>query len=188
MKRYRDTDYFVKEDGRVISTKFGKTKELKPSINKDGYYHVALSTNNIKKTFFVSRLVAECYHPNPNNLPEVEHIDCNKSNNHVSNLEWVTHSENIKRAKENGLLKGRPLGFKHSEDTKSKISINRKGEKHSSGENNPKSKLTEKEVIWIRKNYIKRDKEFGGTPLSKKYNVSKHCISSIIHNKNWKHI
>jgi hypothetical protein len=162
MQRFRNTDYFVTENGRVISTKFGKTKELKQFINS-GYYCVGLSINNKVFAFLVSRLVAEIYHPNPNNLPEVDHIDCNKLNNHVDNLEWVTYSENIKRAFKNGLIK-------HY------------------GEDNSKSKLTEKDIIWIRKNYIPRHKEFGGRPLSVKFNVTFGLISNIIKRRCWKHI
>ena len=161
MKRFRDTDYYVTEDGRVISTKYGKTREIKPSIGK-GYYKLNLYFNNKRFSFRVHRLVAEIYHPNPNNLPEVEHIDDDKLNNHISNLEWVTHSENMDRAKNNGLYL---TGIKH----------------HS-------TKLTEEEVIWIKNNYINRDKEFGCTPLSRKFNVTRGCINGIIHNKNWSYI
>jgi hypothetical protein len=56
------------------------------------------------------------------------------------------------------------------------------------GEKHGRSKLTEKDVLWIRQNYIKRDKEFGCKPLSIKFNVSDSRISDIIKRKNWKHI
>jgi hypothetical protein len=159
---------------------FGKTKELKQFINS-GYHQVSLWINKKQCTFYMHRLVAEIYNQNPNNLPEVDHRDSNKSNNHISNLEWVTTEENKKRAKKNGLMIG-PLGFKHSEDTKLKMSINRKGEKHG------RSKLTEKDVLWIRQNYIPRHEEFGSTALSKKFNIRQGQISSIIKRVIWKHI
>jgi hypothetical protein len=166
MQRFRDTDYFVTEDGRVISSKFGKTKELKPAITS-GYYFVNLSINKKHYSFYIHRVVAEVYHPNPNNLPQVEHLDNNKLNNHFSNLEWVTHQENMNRAKNDKLFNnvGKNIGEKHG-----------------------MSKLTEKDVLWIRENYIPRDKEFGGIPLGKKFNISSAVISDIISNKIWKHI
>jgi hypothetical protein len=179
MKRFRDSDYYVTEDGRVISTKYAKTKELKPRILPKGYHQVDLMINNKRFGFLVSRLVAEVYIPNPNNLPEVDHKDTNKSNNHMLNLEWVTHSENMDRATENGLMK-------HSNETKLKISISNIGK--NSGEKHPKSILTEEQVKWIRDNYISRDKEFGCRAIAKKLNLCPSSISNIITNKNWSQI
>ena len=84
-------DYFVTEDGRVFSTKKGELRELK--LCGTGYKHVTL-INGQRKYPSVHRLVAEAYIPNPDNLPEVNHIDENKLNNNVDNLEWVTRSQN----------------------------------------------------------------------------------------------
>ena len=83
--------YFVTKDGRVISNKSGELKELKQRSTeyKDVYLY-----NNGRKFKRVHRLVAEAYIPNPNNLPQVNHIDENKYNNHVNNLEWVTAQQN----------------------------------------------------------------------------------------------
>ena len=80
-------DYSVTEDGRVfthISNKF-----MKPQ-NGRGYRRVALN----RVSHSVHRLVAEAFIPNPDNLPEVHHIDGDKTNNNVSNLKWVTGEEN----------------------------------------------------------------------------------------------
>ena len=84
-------DYFVTKDGKVYSKKSGKLKELRPCGTR--YKHVTL-INGQKKYPDIHRLVAEAYIPNPDNLPEVNHIDENKLNNHVDNLEWVTRTQN----------------------------------------------------------------------------------------------
>ena len=68
---------------------------LKPHIaGKSGYQYVALSIGDKPKYCRVHRLVACAFIPNPDNLPEVNHIDEDKSNNRVDNLEWVTHIQN----------------------------------------------------------------------------------------------
>ena len=58
------------------------------------YYYVNLCKNNQQKACRVHRLIALTFIPNPNNLPCVNHLDCNKLNNNVSNLEWCTYKEN----------------------------------------------------------------------------------------------
>ena len=72
---------------------------------KRTYYGVILSKNNIKKYKNIHRLVAETFIPNPDNKPQVNHIDGNKLNNNKNNLEWVTISENGKHAYRIGLEK-----------------------------------------------------------------------------------
>lgn len=87
------TDYQINEEGTVRG-KFGKV--LKPNISTKGYLMVKIYLDNGKKfNASVHRLVAEAFIPNPENKPEVNHKDGNKHNIHVSNLEWVTGSENI---------------------------------------------------------------------------------------------
>lgn len=81
-----------------------KEKILKPYI-AHGYYQVNLWINGKYKHYQVHRLVAEAFIPNPENKPQVNHIDGNKLNNDISNLEWVTRSENMKHAFKNGLAK-----------------------------------------------------------------------------------
>ena len=86
--------YFVTEDGKVYSTKQKKLKELKQHLHAEGRYKFVTLLNGQRKHKDIHRLVAETYIPNPHNLPQVNHIDENKLNNHVDNLEWVTARQN----------------------------------------------------------------------------------------------
>jgi len=104
-------DYCITEDGRVISTKYGKNKELKLTINGKGRPTVKLF-GNTKKSIAVHRLVATAYVPNPNNKLQVNHIDGDKTNNHYTNLEWVTDMENKEHAFDNNLIKKYPQPFR----------------------------------------------------------------------------
>lgn len=70
---------------------------LKPFDNK-GYERIELKNGDIKSKKLIHRLVAEHFIPNPLNKPQVNHKDCNKKNNHVDNLEWVTNKENVQYA------------------------------------------------------------------------------------------
>ena len=82
-----------------------KYKEIKQQTDNIGYKNVILSKNNKRKTKKVHRLVAETFIDNANNLPAVNHINGNKSDNKVSNLEWITYKDNSIHAVLNGLIK-----------------------------------------------------------------------------------
>lgn len=89
-----DDRYYVSSDGRVI----GANGLLKPVKGKDGYMRVNVAIDGKFRLCLVHRLVAENFIPNPENKAEVNHIDGDKSNNDISNLEWVTREENIQHA------------------------------------------------------------------------------------------
>ena len=97
-----NVDYIVSSDGKVYSTNNGGTsyyhKEIKQRLNMDGYPQITVGKTGNRRTYAVHRMVAEAFIPNPDNLPEVNHIDCNRANNNVENLEWCTHLDNVRYA------------------------------------------------------------------------------------------
>lgn len=101
--------YSIDSDGNVYSEFHGNSRRLrimKPFLNNSGYYRIGLFDGNGKRrVHYVHRLVAETFIPNPSNLPTVNHIDGNKLNNRVDNLEWCTQSENVKHSVRTGRQK-----------------------------------------------------------------------------------
>ena len=88
-------NYYVSPNGEVFN-RFNK--KLSPCNNGRGYLVLGLTVNGKRFTKAIHRLVAEAYVENPNGLEEVNHKDGNRLNNNMENLEWVTHSENIKHS------------------------------------------------------------------------------------------
>ena len=96
-------NYIITKDGRVYNSK--RNKYLVPAKNEGGYMTLSLSdgkkqenfiNSKKRKNFIVHRLVALLYLENPNNYLEVNHIDFDKTNNNVDNLEWISRSDNMK--------------------------------------------------------------------------------------------
>lgn len=102
----REKPYHISSEGAVFNQ---YAKPLSKQIDKDGYEYVLVRSNGHRKKFLVHRLVADAFIPNPGLLPQVNHIDGNKRNNRVSNLEWVTNSENQIHSR---YILGNQTGFK----------------------------------------------------------------------------
>lgn len=149
--------YEISNYGNVRSTSYKGVKILKPSITKNGYKNVILCVNQIKTHKLIHRLVAEAFINNDNNLPVVNHIDCNKLNNIVSNLEWCSVEYNNNHALSNNRIQR--------------------------FEDRPASKLTKDKVLSIPKLI---ELGATTDDLANHFNVSRRCIDNIFEGKNWK--
>lgn len=90
-------NYMVSNMGRVKAINWhreGKEKEMKPYTTYKGYLRLRLTKNGKSKQFQIHRLVAEAFIPNPDNKPQIDHINTDKTDNRVENLRWVTNKEN----------------------------------------------------------------------------------------------
>ena len=90
--------YFASKDGKVLSLKRKEKKILKLKVKGNGYYYFRLYENNIKKDYYISRFVYECFKGDIPNDKEVDHLDNNKENNSIKNLQLLTHKENVKKS------------------------------------------------------------------------------------------
>lgn len=130
-----------------------------------GYEMIQLRKDGAFKHLSVHRLVAQAFIPNPDNLPQVNHIDEIRNHNTVENLEWCTveYNQNYGHRKE-------------------------KASKSATGVNNARTKLTERDVREIRSIYIPGDKNYCKRILAEKYGVSYHTITAIVTKREWKHL
>ena len=96
------SQYDITKTGKITNICTGA--ELKPFIDRRGYENFSLWNDDGERfTVRGHRVVAEMFIPNPHNYPQVDHKDCNKRNNSVENLEWVTNLENQRRSVTNGI-------------------------------------------------------------------------------------
>lgn len=133
-------------------------KELKPDVLKNGYSIVHLMKDGSRKARYIHRLVAETFLPNEENLPTVNHIDGDKKNCSVQNLEWSSYSSNNQHAYDTG-LKPRGEGFYNA-------------------------KLCEDDVREIRRN----GKCETYKTIGDRYHVSPATIRDVLLNKTWRNI
>lgn len=152
-------NYKISSYGRILNKK--KNKILKSTVYKKRYPQVSLSEQNVKRSEYVHRLVALVFCVGYKKGMQVNHKDGVKSNNNVSNLEWVTPKENTKHAIKNNLYK------------------------HKNGTNWWASKLKEQDVIEIRK---MASHGIRHAIIAEKYNIKKSSVSSIVTRVNWSHI
>lgn len=142
--------------------RFIPEKMIRARVYNSGHLRATLHRENKCVTKLVHRLVAEAFLPRIEGKNWVNHKDCNKLNNQVDNLEWCTPSENVQHAWANG-----------------RMPIIR-------GEDKINAKLTEEQVIEVRRVYalggISQDK------LALLYSVKRGCIKSIVENKSWKYL
>lgn len=150
-------NYQISDTGLLKNT----VRILNPSKTTKGYLRTTLVSNGYKKQFSIHRLVAIHFIPNTNNLPELNHIDGDKTNNKKSNLEWCTARHNQLHAYRTGLK------------------IQYRGSSHG------RAKLDEKTVIKIRGQY-KNGNTLEG--LAAKYGVCKSSIGYIVNNQTWTHV
>lgn len=134
---------------------------LKTPLSRSGYPEVFLSKNGKVKSFFVHTLMLEAFiGPRPPGY-ECNHKNCDKMDNRVENLEWVTHSENVQHA---FIVLNRDLG----------------------GGNNGNAKLSEKKVLKIRRLYATG--EYTQRELGKMFHCTQGNIYHIVNRLSWKHI
>lgn len=86
--------YLISQTG-VVYSRYLK-REMKPANRGNGYYFVRLCNKGVMKNLMIHRLVAAAFVPNPDGLPEIDHIDGNKKNNVYTNLRYVSHLDNMR--------------------------------------------------------------------------------------------
>lgn len=164
-----DCKYFITKDGRVWtnSRKNGIERFMK-QYEMDGYLTVGLLIGGKQKIFRVHRLVAMAFIPNPENKPYINHIDGNRKNNCVGNLEWCTQKENVI----------------HAIHTLNKWSNTEKQRKIASKFCIKKRKLTMDEARDVR--HLHFDAGYTIRELSNMYQLSETGIKRILYNKSYR--
>lgn len=154
-----ENKYQISNYGNVRN--INKNRNLKPSPNIKGYMRVNLWKRGNYSTKLVHRLVSNAFIPNPENKPQVNHIDGNKANNIVSNLEWNTNTENIQHAYDNKLILG------------------------NSGEKNGRCVTNHDTVCGIITLLQKCESRKN---IAETFGVTIHIVNNIKNRKSWKHL
>lgn len=156
----------VKSCTRRVPSRYGSSrllgsKVLRPFKTNHGYFAIQIRREGKRQNVLVHRMLAEAFIANPHGKPHVNHIDGDKSNNSLSNLEWVTHAENMKHASRMGLMRS----------------------SSGPGEQSPASKLT-----WVKVAEIRRllAQGLSHQQIAKMYAVSKGAIGYIARNETWR--
>lgn len=139
-------------------------KILCQHIGVTGYWRISLRCNNKSRQYFVHRLLASTFIPNPENKPQINHINGIKLDNRIENLEWCTNRENSLHAWKTGL----------------------NNSNHCKGELHRDAKLTRLDVITIRERFDLNQSRI--IDLAKDYNLSQASIAKVVYRKSWKHI
>lgn len=184
MEEWRDIEgyeglYQVSNDGRVKSYKRNKNgKLLTNTTNNDGYLVVSLYDSVNKKEIQkkVHRLVAEAFIPNPDNKPQIDHINTVRNDNRVENLRWCTQNENNNNPITKNRCDASKIGRKHSEITKKLFSQKRKGKKPSDKAINASIEKKQKTVYQYDKN-LNLITMYKSTRAAKQYGYDSSCIS-----------
>ena len=118
-------NYIIFEDGKIINC--GTGSEVKSWKTEEGYLRVGFCKNGKQTKFYLHRLLALTFIPNPENLPEVDHIDRIRTNNNLENLHWVTSLENSQnKGKNKNNTSGNKNIHKHDNAWKFRKTINGK--------------------------------------------------------------
>lgn len=170
-------NYEISNTGKVRNIKRGVLMTISTPSSRKYYPKVTLHYKGKGKMYLLHRLLALSFIPNPDNKPNINHIDGNKHNYDLSNLEWVTQAENLKHAKDTGLNRNHSTRVYHSEPESPEqyIPVN---------QNN--RKLTETDVRKIRELY--RTGDFSHSDLGAMFNIGKRNITQILNYKTWKHV
>lgn len=109
----------IRKDGKPLTI---EEQILKPSLDSRGYYFVSLTKNKQPKNYRIHRLIAEAFIPNPDNKPEIDHINTVPTDNRIENLRWVTHKENMNNQTTISKMSNSQQGKHLTQETKEKIS------------------------------------------------------------------
>ena len=156
--------YQVSNMGRMKSIIWRCARLINPCLHTGGYLILGLYKDGKRRNHYLHVLVAQAFIPNPDNKLQINHIDGDKTNNHVENLEWTTRKENIQHSWKIGLR------------------ISRKGTA------NKNSKLTSEQVHYIRSHYVHHSRKFGSRALSKMFNVDPETILNVVKYKTYKDV